>query len=191
VIARQRDAPEEARHGAFPSARDRSRSAQPQLASGSSCKSAHGEDRHRWRRVGVRAGLRQAARAVRSRDRPEPGDRVRARRHEDGDRLRPAARLARVVDGAAQDRRSPPPRRDEQAQGWRGRGRGDRGNAIQILGGNGYTREYPVERWHRDAKIYTIFEGTSEIQRLVIARAISRMKIASSQRAGSTSTVTG
>jgi alkylation response protein AidB-like acyl-CoA dehydrogenase len=45
--------------------------------------------------------------------------------------------------------------------------------AIQILGGNGYTREFPVERWHRDAKIYTIFEGTSEIQRLVIARAVS------------------
>ena len=45
--------------------------------------------------------------------------------------------------------------------------------AIQILGGNGYTREYPVERMHRDAKIYTIFEGTSEIQRLVIARSIS------------------
>jgi acyl-CoA dehydrogenase len=45
--------------------------------------------------------------------------------------------------------------------------------AIQVLGGNGYTREFPVERWHRDAKIYTIFEGTSEIQRLVIARAIS------------------
>src|SRR5680860_327658 len=50
--------------------------------------------------------------------------------------------------------------------------------AIQILGGNGYTREFPVERWHRDAKIYTIFEGTSEIQRLVVARAISGMKIA-------------
>jgi acyl-CoA dehydrogenase len=49
--------------------------------------------------------------------------------------------------------------------------------AIQILGGNGYTREYPVERWHRDAKIYTIFEGTSEIQRLVIARAISGVQI--------------
>ena len=45
--------------------------------------------------------------------------------------------------------------------------------AMQILGGNGFTREYPVERWSRDAKIYTIFEGTSEIQRLVIARAIS------------------
>jgi len=49
--------------------------------------------------------------------------------------------------------------------------------AIQILGGNGYAREYPVERWHRDAKIYTIFEGTSEIQRLVISRAISGMHI--------------
>ncbi|MFM8268324.1 MAG: acyl-CoA dehydrogenase family protein, partial [Ilumatobacteraceae bacterium] len=49
--------------------------------------------------------------------------------------------------------------------------------AIQILGGYGYTREYPVERWHRDAKIHTIFEGTSEIQQLVIARAISGMRI--------------
>jgi acyl-CoA dehydrogenase len=49
--------------------------------------------------------------------------------------------------------------------------------AIQILGGNGYTREFPVERWHRDAKIYTIFEGTSEIQRLVISRAISGLQI--------------
>jgi acyl-CoA dehydrogenase len=49
--------------------------------------------------------------------------------------------------------------------------------AIQILGGNGYTREFPVERMHRDAKIYTIFEGTSEIQRLVISRAISGMQI--------------
>ena len=49
--------------------------------------------------------------------------------------------------------------------------------AIQILGGYGYVREYPVERWHRDAKIYTIFEGTSEIQRLVIARSISGVHI--------------
>ena len=49
--------------------------------------------------------------------------------------------------------------------------------AIQILGGNGYTREFPVERWHRDAKIYDIFEGTAEIQQLVIARAISGIHI--------------
>src|SRR5207249_537106 len=49
--------------------------------------------------------------------------------------------------------------------------------AIQILGGYGYVRDYPVERWHRDSKIYTIFEGTSEIQRLVIARSISGVHI--------------
>lgn len=49
--------------------------------------------------------------------------------------------------------------------------------AMQVLGGNGYSREFPVERMHRDAKIWTIFEGTSEIQRLVISRAISGMHI--------------
>src|SRR3954468_14053640 len=49
--------------------------------------------------------------------------------------------------------------------------------AIQILAGYGYTREYPVERWHRDAKIYDIFEGTEQIQQLVISRAISGLRI--------------
>jgi alkylation response protein AidB-like acyl-CoA dehydrogenase len=49
--------------------------------------------------------------------------------------------------------------------------------AIQILGGYGYVREYPVERWHRDAKIYDIFEGAEQIQELVIARAISGVRI--------------
>ena len=49
--------------------------------------------------------------------------------------------------------------------------------AMHILGGNGYSREFPVERMHRDAKIWTIFEGTSEIQRLVISRAISGVHI--------------
>jgi len=49
--------------------------------------------------------------------------------------------------------------------------------AVQILGGAGYVRDAPVERWYRDSKIYTIFEGTSEIQRLVIARAISGMRL--------------
>jgi acyl-CoA dehydrogenase len=43
--------------------------------------------------------------------------------------------------------------------------------AIQVLGGYGYIRDFPVEKWHRDAKIYSLFEGTSEIQRLVISRA--------------------
>jgi len=46
------------------------------------------------------------------------------------------------------------------------------GEAIQILGGYGYTKEFPAERYYRDAKICEIYEGTSEIQRLVIARAL-------------------
>ncbi len=50
-------------------------------------------------------------------------------------------------------------------------------DAIQILGGAGYVKDHPVEQWHRDSKIYTIFEGTSEIQRLVVARAISGLHI--------------
>ncbi len=45
-------------------------------------------------------------------------------------------------------------------------------DAVQILGGYGYTRDYPVERYARDARIATIYEGTSEIQRLIISRAI-------------------
>src|SRR5581483_2548640 len=49
------------------------------------------------------------------------------------------------------------------------------GEAIQILGGYGYTREFPVERYYRDAKITEIYEGTSEIQRIVIARSILRL----------------
>ncbi len=44
--------------------------------------------------------------------------------------------------------------------------------AIQVLGGYGYTKEFPVERYYRDAKVTEIYEGTSEIQRLVIARQI-------------------
>ena len=46
------------------------------------------------------------------------------------------------------------------------------GEAIQVLGGYGYTKEFPLERYYRDAKITEIYEGTSEIQRLVIARGI-------------------
>jgi alkylation response protein AidB-like acyl-CoA dehydrogenase len=46
------------------------------------------------------------------------------------------------------------------------------GEAIQILGGYGYTKDFPAERYYRDAKVTEIYEGTSEIQRLVIARAL-------------------
>jgi alkylation response protein AidB-like acyl-CoA dehydrogenase len=47
-------------------------------------------------------------------------------------------------------------------------------DAIQVFGGNGYTREYPVERLFRDAKVTQIFEGTNQIQRMVIARDLLR-----------------
>ena len=50
--------------------------------------------------------------------------------------------------------------------------------AIQVLGGYGYTKEFPVERYYRDAKITEIYEGTSEIQRIVIARAILKLHAA-------------
>ena len=45
-------------------------------------------------------------------------------------------------------------------------------HAVQVLGGYGFIKDFPVEKWYRDSKIYTIFEGTSEIQRMVIARAL-------------------
>lgn len=44
--------------------------------------------------------------------------------------------------------------------------------ALQTMGGWGYISDHPVEKWYRDAKLYTIFEGTSEIQRMVIGRAL-------------------
>jgi alkylation response protein AidB-like acyl-CoA dehydrogenase len=47
-------------------------------------------------------------------------------------------------------------------------------DAVQVLGGYGYTREYPVERYLRDAKVMQIVEGTNQIQRVVIARHLSR-----------------
>jgi alkylation response protein AidB-like acyl-CoA dehydrogenase len=47
-------------------------------------------------------------------------------------------------------------------------------DAVQLLGGYGYTREFPVERMMRDAKITQIYEGTNQIQRLVVARDLLR-----------------
>jgi alkylation response protein AidB-like acyl-CoA dehydrogenase len=54
------------------------------------------------------------------------------------------------------------------------------GEAIQVLGGYGYTKEFPAERYYRDAKVTEIYEGTSEIQRLVISRALLGEMAASS-----------
>jgi acyl-CoA dehydrogenase len=46
--------------------------------------------------------------------------------------------------------------------------------AVQVFGGYGYTREYPVEKLMRDAKVFQIYEGTSEIQRVIIARELAK-----------------
>jgi butyryl-CoA dehydrogenase len=43
-------------------------------------------------------------------------------------------------------------------------------DAMQILGGYGYTKDFPIERFYRDVRVTTIYEGTSEIQRMIIAR---------------------
>ena len=47
-------------------------------------------------------------------------------------------------------------------------------NAVQIFGGTGYMKDFPVERFYRDLRLYTIYEGTSEIQRVVIARELTK-----------------
>ena len=47
-------------------------------------------------------------------------------------------------------------------------------DAVQLLGGYGYTKEYPVERYMRDAKVTQIYEGTNQIQRIVIAKALTK-----------------
>jgi alkylation response protein AidB-like acyl-CoA dehydrogenase len=48
--------------------------------------------------------------------------------------------------------------------------------AIQIHGGYGFTKDYPVERYYRDARVFTIYEGTSEIQRIVISNHLLKDK---------------
>jgi alkylation response protein AidB-like acyl-CoA dehydrogenase len=47
-------------------------------------------------------------------------------------------------------------------------------DAVQVLGGVGYTKDFPVERYMREAKVMQIFEGTNQIQRMVISRSLSR-----------------
>ncbi len=46
--------------------------------------------------------------------------------------------------------------------------------AIQVFGGNGYMKDYPLERWYRDARVFQVYEGTSEVQRMIITRAVAQ-----------------
>ncbi len=99
-----------------------------------------------------------------------PGDPAQARRHVDRDRRSAPARLP---GGVLKDRGEPHTEAGAKAKLYASEmARRQTAEAIQILGGYGYTKEFPVERYYRDAKITEIYEGTSEIQRLVIARSI-------------------
>ena len=101
-------------------------------------------------------------------DRRVPGDPAQAREHVDGDRRGAAAHLRAAW---LKDQGRPHTEAGAKAKLFASEmARRQTAEAIQILGGYGYTKEFPVERYYRDAKITEIYEGTSEIQRLVIAR---------------------
>ena len=120
--------------------------------------------RHRQGGLRVRPRLRPRAGPVRQADRRPAGHRLQAGRHGHRDRRRPAPGLARswmARNGMG----------FSHAEGSMSKLKAGEvatrvtDEAIQILGGYGFIRDFPVEKWHRDAKIYTLFEGTSEIQR--------------------------
>ena len=101
-----------------------------------------------------------------------PGSAVHARRHGDEDRGRPADGLHRRG-----------PRRARRARAWASCPSASKcfasdvamevtTDAVQLFGGYGYTIDFPVERFMRDAKITQIYEGTNQIQRVVMSRAL-------------------
>ena len=125
--------------------------------------------RHRPRGVRVRHRVLQGARAVRRADRDAPGDPVHDRRHGDQDRTPRACSLeaapsSSTTGSATRSRRSHAKRfaADTAMEVTT--------DAVQVYGGYGFIKEYPVEKLMRDAKIMQLYEGTSQIQRLVIAR---------------------
>ena len=95
------------------------------------------------------------------------------------------ADMAAAVDSAratyldAARRRDAGPRRTAGRRAWPSSSPRDAAmkvttDAVQVFGGYGYTRDFPVERYMREAKIMQIFEGTNQIQRLVISRGLAR-----------------
>ena len=127
---------------------------------------AAGHHPARARRI---AQVRARAQDLRRADRPAPGGPVHARR--DGDRLRGDA-PALPQGGLAGSTRGQP---DSIVSSYAKAYGADAAmrvatDAVQIFGGYGYTKEYPVEKLMRDAKLLQIYEGTSQIQRMVIAR---------------------
>ena len=143
---------------------DRDADARPHAA-------GHGARRRRRRagRLRARGRLRAGARPVRPADRHAPGRQLPDRGHGHGDRGRAAAHLAGGVDAR------PGRARRRSTRRFAKRFAADTAmkvttDAVQIFGGYGYMKEYPVEKLMRDAKLFQIYEGTSQIQRLVIAQ---------------------
>ena len=127
--------------------------------------------RHRARGARVRPRLRRRARGVRRADHREAGELVPARRHRRRPRRRAPAHLARRRGWRRRASRSTSARARCRSSRRRRSRCGDRAGDPDA-GGWGYITDHPVEKWYRDAKLYTIFEGTSEIQRLVIGRTL-------------------
>ena len=124
--------------------------------------------RHRARGDRVRHRVLQGARPVRRADRDAPGDPVHHRRHGDRDQ---AARLLTWKSAVMLDQGE----RNTLVSSHAKRFAADTAmkvatDAVQVYGGYGFIKEYPVEKLMRDAKIMQLYEGTSQIQRLVIAR---------------------
>ena len=122
----------------------------------------------------VAVALRQGAQAVRQAPRRVPGPAVHARRHGDEGRGGAPARLRRGRRGPSAASRtwaSSPSAAKCLASDTAMQVTTD---AVQLLGGAGYTKDFPVERMMRDAKITQIYEGTNQIQRLVMARSLLR-----------------
>ena len=131
--------------------------------------------RHRPGRARLRLRLHEGAHHVRQADRRAAGPAVDGGRRGDEGRGGPRAGVPGVRDG----RRRRPARRARHAGAMAKAFASDVAmsvttDAVQLLGGYGYTNEFPVERMMRDAKITQIYEGTNQIQRIVIARALLR-----------------
>ena len=133
---------------------------------------AVGRGGRRAGRLRARGRVREGARDVRRADRDAPGRELPDRGHGDRDRGRTPPRLAGGVDA-----RPGLGRKATLYSSFAKRFAADTAmkvttDAVQVFGGYGYIKEYPVEKLMRDAKLFQIYEGTSQIQRLVIAKEI-------------------
>ena len=121
----------------------------------------------------ARGRLRPRAGDLRQADHRAPGPGLRARRHGGRDRSRPARRRSHAA--RLRDAGQPFAREASIAKlVATDNAMKVTTDAVQVLGGYGYTRDFPVERYMREAKVMQIFEGTNQIQRMVISRSLAK-----------------